>query len=70
MVGRAVARTVVVIPANEELVLNQQLATQGYVQQTRLIGLQRVVAEYESRLGEQRGDRGQAKNPSSRGISR
>lgn len=47
--------------ANEELVLNQQLATQGYVQQTRLIGLQRVVAEYESRLGEQRGELARAR---------
>ncbi len=41
--------------AREELALNLQLVEQGYVQRTRVIGLQRVVAEYESRLGEQRG---------------
>lgn len=47
--------------ADEELQLNQQLATQGFVQQARLIGLQRVVAEYQSRLGEQRSELAKAR---------
>jgi HlyD family type I secretion membrane fusion protein len=40
----------------EELGINEKLAEQGYVQRTRLIGLQRVAADYRARLGEYRGD--------------
>lgn len=47
--------------AAEELSLNAQLAEQGYVQRTRLIGLQRVVSEYEARLGLQRSELAQAR---------
>ncbi|HMW54792.1 MAG TPA: HlyD family type I secretion periplasmic adaptor subunit [Burkholderiaceae bacterium] len=47
--------------ADEELQLNQKLATQGFVQQARLIGLQRVVAEYQSRMGEQRSELAKAR---------
>jgi HlyD family type I secretion membrane fusion protein len=40
----------------EELALNQQLAKQGFVQKTRLMGLERAVAEYEARLEEHRAE--------------
>ncbi|MBL8488132.1 MAG: HlyD family type I secretion periplasmic adaptor subunit [Rhodocyclaceae bacterium] len=38
----------------EELAANEGLVTQGFVQKTRILGLQRAVAEYEARLGEHR----------------
>lgn len=47
--------------AREELTLNRELAAQGFVQSVRLIGLQRGVAEYESRLGEQRSELARAR---------
>ncbi|MCK6427424.1 MAG: HlyD family type I secretion periplasmic adaptor subunit [Burkholderiaceae bacterium] len=50
--------------AREELALNRDLAAQGFVQSVRLIGLQRVVAEYESRLGEQRSELARARQTS------
>lgn len=40
----------------EELAANEQLVAQGYVQKTRILGLQRAVAEYESRWGEHRAE--------------
>jgi len=40
----------------DELALNQQLAKQGFVQKTRLMGLERAVAEYEARLEEHRAE--------------
>ena len=40
----------------DELALNQQLAKQGFVQKTRLMSLERAVAEYEARLEEHRAE--------------
>ncbi|OGA06437.1 MAG: hypothetical protein A3D95_11180 [Betaproteobacteria bacterium RIFCSPHIGHO2_12_FULL_69_13] len=40
----------------EELAANEQLSKQGYVQKTRLLTLQRAVAEYEARYGEHRAE--------------
>ncbi|WP_280153799.1 HlyD family type I secretion periplasmic adaptor subunit [Piscinibacter sp. XHJ-5] len=42
--------------SDEELAINESLASQGFVHRTRLIGLQRTSADYQSRLGEQRGE--------------
>jgi HlyD family type I secretion membrane fusion protein len=42
--------------SEEELAINQSLASQGFVNRTRLIGLQRTAADYQGRLGEQRGE--------------
>lgn len=42
--------------SEEELAINESLASQGFVNRTRLIGLQRTAADYQSRLGEQRGE--------------
>ncbi|HMX16601.1 MAG TPA: HlyD family type I secretion periplasmic adaptor subunit [Rhodocyclaceae bacterium] len=38
----------------DELVANEGLVAQGFIQRTRILGLQRSVAEYEARLGEHR----------------
>jgi HlyD family type I secretion membrane fusion protein len=46
--------------ARDELVANQELAAQGYVQKTRLLTLERTVVEYDSRLGQMRSDIAQA----------
>jgi epimerase transport system membrane fusion protein len=40
----------------EELAVNQQLFKQGFVQKTRLMGLERAVAEYEARWEEHRAE--------------
>jgi HlyD family type I secretion membrane fusion protein len=40
----------------EELALNEKLATQGFVQRTRLMQLERGVSEYEARLEEHRAE--------------
>jgi len=40
----------------EELALNQKLASQNYVQKTRLMTLERAVADYEARIGEHRAE--------------
>lgn len=37
---------------DEEIALNEQLAKDGYVSRTRMIGLERLAADYRSRLGE------------------
>jgi HlyD family type I secretion membrane fusion protein len=42
--------------SEEELAINEKLASQGFVSRTRLIGLQRAAADYKSHLGEARGD--------------
>ena len=42
--------------SQEELAINEQLAGQGFVNRTRLIGLQRTATDYKSRLAEVRGD--------------
>lgn len=46
--------------AKDELALNQGLVEQGFMQKTRLMTLQRTVAEYQARLGQQRGDEAEA----------
>lgn len=38
--------------SEEELAINEGLASQGFVSRARLIGLQRAVTDYKSRLGE------------------
>ena len=40
----------------EELESNERLLAQGYVQKTRIMTLQRAVAEYEARHGEHRAE--------------
>ena len=40
----------------DELAANEQLLEQGYVQKTRLLTLQRAVAEYEARHSERRAE--------------
>jgi epimerase transport system membrane fusion protein len=40
----------------EELTVNERLLAQGFVQKTRLMTLQRAVAEYEARHGERRAE--------------
>jgi HlyD family type I secretion membrane fusion protein len=42
--------------SDEELAINTKLADEGFVQRTRLIALQRVSADYRSRIGEHRSD--------------
>jgi HlyD family type I secretion membrane fusion protein len=46
--------------ARDELKLNEKLAEQGYVHKAHLIGLERVVVDYESRLGQMHSDIAQA----------
>jgi HlyD family type I secretion membrane fusion protein len=45
----------------EELAANERLLDQGYVQKTRILTLQRAVAEYEARYGEHRAQASQAR---------
>lgn len=45
----------------DELAANQRLVEQGYVQKTRILTLQRAVAEYEARYGEHRAQASQAR---------
>jgi HlyD family type I secretion membrane fusion protein len=45
----------------EELAANQRLLDQGYVQKTRVLTLNRAVAEYEARHGEHRAQLSQAR---------
>jgi HlyD family type I secretion membrane fusion protein len=45
----------------EELAANERLLEQGYVQKTRILTLQRAVAEYEARYGEHRAQASQAR---------
>ena len=47
--------------SDEELALNERLAREGFVSRARLIGLQRVSADYASRIGEHRSDQAQAR---------
>lgn len=42
--------------AREELALNQDLVRDGFVQRTRLLALERAVADYEARAGEHASD--------------
>ena len=45
----------------EELAANERLLEQGYVQKTRILTLQRAVAEYEAKYGEHRAMASQAR---------
>lgn len=45
----------------EELAANRRLLDQGYVQKTRILTLERAVAEYEARYGEHRAEESQAR---------
>lgn len=45
----------------EELAANQRLLDQGYVQKTRVLALNRAVAEYEARHGEHRAELAKAR---------
>jgi len=45
----------------EELATNERLLEQGYVQKTRIMTLQRAVAEYEARHGEHRAELSKAR---------
>jgi HlyD family type I secretion membrane fusion protein len=49
----------------DELVANERLLEQGYVQKTRIMTLQRAVAEYEARYGEHRAELSKARQRSS-----
>ena len=42
--------------ADEELAINAKLAAEGYVQRTRVLALQRGVADYRGKIGEYRSD--------------
>ena len=42
--------------SDEELAINDRLASEGFVHRTRLLGLQRVAADYRTRLGEHRSE--------------
>ena len=45
----------------EELAANERLLDQGYVQKTRILTLERAVAEYEARFGEHQAQASQAR---------
>jgi len=49
----------------EELIANERLLAQGYVQKTRVLALQRAVAEYEARHGEHRAELSKSRQRSS-----
>jgi epimerase transport system membrane fusion protein len=49
----------------EELTANERLVEQGYVQKTRILTLQRAVAEYEARYGEHRAELSKSRQRSS-----
>jgi HlyD family type I secretion membrane fusion protein len=49
----------------EELTANERLVAQGYVQKTRILTLQRAVAEYEARYGEHRAELSKSRQRSS-----
>ena len=49
----------------EELAANERLLAQGYVQRTRLMTLERAVAEYEARHGERRAELSKARQRAS-----
>jgi HlyD family type I secretion membrane fusion protein len=49
----------------DELAANERLLEQGYVQKTRLLALQRAVAEYEARHGERRAELSKARQRAS-----
>jgi HlyD family type I secretion membrane fusion protein len=49
----------------EELKANEDLLRQNYVQKTRVLTLQRAVAEYEARLGEHRAELARARQRAS-----
>jgi HlyD family type I secretion membrane fusion protein len=42
--------------SDEELAMNEKLAGQGFISRARLLGLQRVVSDYATRIGEHRSE--------------
>jgi HlyD family type I secretion membrane fusion protein len=54
--GQIDATTVSGKLSEEEVAINENLVSQGFIQRTRLIGLQRAAADYKSRLGEVRSE--------------
>ena len=42
--------------SDEELAMNEKLAVQGFISRARLLGLQRVVSDYATRIGEHRSE--------------
>lgn len=55
------AETTAIALMKEELEANRRLVDQGFVQKTRILGLQRSVAEYEARYGEHLADMSEAR---------
>lgn len=47
--------------AREELEINQNLVKEGFIQRTKILGLERAVSDYSSNLGEYRGNLAQAR---------
>ena len=47
--------------SEEELAINERLASQGFVNRTRLIGLERIAADYKSRVAQAGSDLAQAR---------
>lgn len=47
--------------AREELQINQNLVKEGFIQRTKILGLERAVSDYSSSLGEYRGNLAQAR---------
>lgn len=45
----------------EELTINRGLVEQGFIQRTRILALERAITDYESRAGEQKSERAQAR---------
>ena len=45
----------------DELAANKELAEKGFMSKTRMLALERAVADYESRLGEHQGTRAQSR---------
>jgi HlyD family type I secretion membrane fusion protein len=56
LAGQIAAEERALASQKEELALNQKLSQQGFVQKTRLMSLERAVAEYEARLEERRAE--------------
>lgn len=47
--------------AEDERAMNEGLVAQGFIQKSRMLTLLRTVAEYQARLGQQRGDEAEAR---------
>lgn len=56
--------------SDEELSINDRLADEGFVHRTRLIGLQRVAADYRTRLAEHRSELASARQRATELLAR